>query len=319
MGRARQVGTVQVKAKEAKPGALPECSQPGVRGQVSPCRHVTVSTVSRTNVVQVRPNSPATTASGVASEPACLQRAPVAFSLGLSAAVGHRRHRAGACCSWGAPAKLAPHMRQVRARPVDDEEPNDPAPVQQQRYGECDRQVVARRSGAPAQVCACIYQDWACLCVRATLRRRPKARGVQRRRAPRTFQTGTLPPSRRPVGRSSLVGWHRAAAPRAEQPVALQEGKVHSVREPPPDPEALLCTLRSRVFCRRGSAVFCPGMSAELFFTEGPAGASALLQQMVYWLLVSLFWIVVHVWTELADRPHTAASWCGNVTKECAL
>lgn len=157
----------------------------GVRGQVSPCRHVTVSTVSRTNVVQVRPNSPATTASGVASEPACLQRAPVAFSLGLSAAVGHRRHRAGACCSWGAPAKLAPHMRQVRARPVDDEEPNDPAPVQQQRYGECDRQVVARRSGAPAQVCACIYQDWACLCVRATLRRRPKARGVQRREEPR--------------------------------------------------------------------------------------------------------------------------------------
>lgn len=128
MGRARQVGTVQVKAKEAKPGALPECSQPGVRGQVSPCRHVTVSTVSRTNVVQVRPNSPATTASGVASEPACLQRAPVAFSLGLSAAVGHRRHRAGACCSWGAPAKLAPHMRQVRARPVDERNPTTQPP-----------------------------------------------------------------------------------------------------------------------------------------------------------------------------------------------
>ena len=91
---------------------------------------------------------------------------------------------------------------------------------------------------------------------------------------------------------------------------------MHSVREPPVGPsEALMCTLHSRVLRRRGSAVLCPGMSAELFFTEGHAGASSLLQQMVYWLLVSLFWIVAHVWTGLADRPHTAASWCANVTK----
>ncbi len=102
--------------------------------------------------------------------------------------------------------------------------------------------------------CVHVYTKiMSCLCVQATLRQ-AAAQGAQcamQRRALRTFQTGTLRPSRRCTGRSQPGAWHRATVPKAEHPLALQEGKVHSVREPPVGPEALLCTLRSRVFCRR--------------------------------------------------------------------